>query len=205
MSILVLSPHSDDAELCCGGTINKFSRNGAKVYCAIFSTPDHDSDGKHMDRSVLERESLEASAILNYRIIRFDFKTRTFPENRQKILDEMITLKNDISPTLVITTSSVDDHQDHATIHKESARAFRGIPMICYESPWNNPEFNGNIFVELEREDIDAKMSAINCYKSQTNRHGFPDNELVYGLARLRGIQARKQFAESFAAHFVVL
>ena len=37
MSILVLSPHTDDAELGCGATISRLVREGNKVRVAVFS------------------------------------------------------------------------------------------------------------------------------------------------------------------------
>ena len=36
-TILLLSPHTDDAELGCGATISKLIRQGKKVYYAAFS------------------------------------------------------------------------------------------------------------------------------------------------------------------------
>jgi LmbE family N-acetylglucosaminyl deacetylase len=36
--ILVLAPHTDDAELGCGGTMARWIDEGASVYTAVFST-----------------------------------------------------------------------------------------------------------------------------------------------------------------------
>ena len=36
--VLVLAPHTDDAELGCGGTMAKLLRDGVDVYVAAFST-----------------------------------------------------------------------------------------------------------------------------------------------------------------------
>ena len=40
-TILLLSPHTDDAELGCGATIAKLIREGKKVYYAAFSACEH--------------------------------------------------------------------------------------------------------------------------------------------------------------------
>jgi LmbE family N-acetylglucosaminyl deacetylase len=37
-NILVLAPHTDDAELGCGGTIARLLEEGKKVSVAVFST-----------------------------------------------------------------------------------------------------------------------------------------------------------------------
>ena len=36
--VLVLAPHTDDAELGCGGTIARLLRDGVDVFVAAFST-----------------------------------------------------------------------------------------------------------------------------------------------------------------------
>lgn len=38
MNILILSPHTDDAELGCGGSIIKFIEEGHNIYWVVFST-----------------------------------------------------------------------------------------------------------------------------------------------------------------------
>ncbi|MBL6731310.1 MAG: PIG-L family deacetylase, partial [Bacteroidia bacterium] len=37
-TVLILAPHTDDAELGCGGTIARFLEEGKKMYVAAFST-----------------------------------------------------------------------------------------------------------------------------------------------------------------------
>lgn len=39
--ILVLSPHPDDAELGCGGTIARFREEGKEVYVVVFTAADY--------------------------------------------------------------------------------------------------------------------------------------------------------------------
>lgn len=36
--VLVLAPHTDDAELGCGGTMSRFFEEGIDIYVAAFST-----------------------------------------------------------------------------------------------------------------------------------------------------------------------
>ena len=37
-TVIILAPHTDDAELGCGGTIARFLEEGKKMYVAAFST-----------------------------------------------------------------------------------------------------------------------------------------------------------------------
>ena len=53
--ILILSPHTDDAELGCGATIAKFVSQGLDVFWVCFSTAE-DSLPKSFPKDALEKE-----------------------------------------------------------------------------------------------------------------------------------------------------
>ncbi len=54
-TVLVLSPHTDDGEFGCGGTIAKMVEQGKKVYYVAFSTAD-ESAPKGFPKNILEIE-----------------------------------------------------------------------------------------------------------------------------------------------------
>ena len=98
---------------------------------------------------------------------------------------------------MVLLPNSDDVHQDHHTIYQEGVRAFKHSKLIGYELPWNNLEFTSNFHVKLERHHIKAKVQAVNEYKSQSFRK-YKDEEFLFGLAQVRGIQVNAEFAEAF-------
>lgn len=200
-SLLVCAPHTDDAELGCGGTIARLSEEGWTVHVAAFSNAEQSLPaGSEKDR--LEREMRQALSVLSVQpnnIYQFHFPVRRFQEHRQSILDTMITLGRDIKPDFVMIPASQDVHQDHGVIHQEGLRAYRGSSIWGYELPWNQITTDTHGFVPLERRHIDLKIKALMCYKSQVelNRPYFSE-EVLAGLAAIRGVQIKRAYAEAY-------
>lgn len=186
MNILALSPHTDDIEFACGGSISRWVKEGAKVYAVSFSCGSADKE-----------EFFKASDSLKINPGLLDYPVRNFSEYRQSILDELIKLERDIKPTLVLIPSSTDTHQDHQVIREEGFRAFKRHSLLGYEMPQNNLSFQTNLFVKLDGNDMLAKLKALDCYKSQRNRP-YITKEFIEGLARVRGMQAGCEFAEAY-------
>ena len=86
--ILVLSPHTDDGELGCGGSMARFCAEGKEVYHAAFclcskSLPDN------LPANTLELECKKATAVLGIpasNLILFNYEVRELPAARQQIL-----------------------------------------------------------------------------------------------------------------------
>jgi len=200
-SILIISPHTDDAELGCGGSIAKFVEMGKDVHLLAFSLAEK-SIPEGFETNSTKNEMIEACKILglkenNLKIL--DFETRVFPQHRQEILDDLIKIRNEINPEIVMVPSLKDTHQDHQVVTNESLRAFKksSLSIYGYEQPWNCFTFDTNTFVELEEHHIEKKIEALKQYRSQSIKEYF-DNEFIKGLARTRGVTIGKKYAESF-------
>ncbi|MFH1320666.1 MAG: PIG-L family deacetylase [Bacteroidota bacterium] len=196
---IVLAPHADDGEFSSGGTIKKLTSNGVKVWYVAFS-PCKKSIPKGFSENILYDELLKAVSHLGIdknNVITFNFTVREFDKHRQEILDNLITLKKEIQPDLVLLPNSKDVHQDHQVIHNEGIRAFKHFKILGYELPWNNIQFNKNLYVKLEKEHLDAKIAAIREYKSQEFRF-YSSEDFFYSLARVRGTQINCEYAEAF-------
>ena len=197
--VLVLSPHIDDGEFGCGGTIARWSREGYEVYYAAFSTAEA-SVPPGFPKDVLELEVREATPHLGIapsRLIIFRYTVRTLSNFRQEILEEMVRLKRELQPDIVLLPCSHDLHQDHETITKEGLRAFRNGTVLGYEMPRNNITFSAQAFISLTEADLLAKVRALKCYESQKFR-GYTDERYVRALAVTRGMQIGVEYAESF-------
>ena len=197
--VLILAPHTDDGEFCCGGTIAKLLENGNDVYCAAFSACQQ-SVLKEFPADILITEVKEASAVLGIKpqnLVLFNYEVRTFNYRRQEILDDIIRLRKDINPDIVFMPSINDIHQDHNTIAQEGIRAFKNASIFCYEVPWNNLTFNTSCFFILEERHIELKIKALNKYQSQAHRN-YANEEFIRALARTRGVQIGARYAECF-------
>lgn len=204
-TVLVLAAHADDAEYGCGGTVARLIEEGKRIHYMVFSIAAKSlPEGYAPD--TLRHEQGQALQALGFgpigleRLQIFDFEVRIFPTIRQEILELLIVARDTIKPDLVLMPSLNDIHQDHRIVAEEGIRAFKHTTVLGYELPWNNLTFNSQAFVRLERNHIEAKVRAVNCYESQAHRR-TASWDGVWGWARTRGICADCAFAEAFEVY----
>ena len=198
-TVLVVAPHTDDAEFGCGGTISKMVECGIQVSIATFSACEK-SVPRQYPPDVLIKEFKYASKVLGVNsknTFLYKYDVRIFNENRQLILQDLIELRNKINPDLVLIPSLSDIHQDHQIISNEGLRAFKFSSILGYEMPWNNLSFETSSFVFLNENHIKNKIEALKAYKSQSKRP-YANEEFIRSLARTRGVQINTYYAEAF-------
>ena len=197
--ILLLSPHTDDGELGCGGTVAKLIEQGKEVFYVAFSACEQ-SVLPQFPQDILITEVKAATSTLGIsedRLILKRFDVRTFNYHRQEILDILIQLREEIKPDTVLIPSLNDIHQDHKTIAEEALRAFKFINVLSYELPWNNLNFNTCAFEVLEEKHVKTKVEALKKYQSQAHRP-YANEEFLRSQVRMRGVQVSRKFAEVF-------
>lgn len=199
--VLILAPHTDDAELGCGGSIARFLEAGTDVQVVAFSGCET-SLPPGSDPNRLRREFLDATGslgVLDNRKTVHSYPVRELGYHRQEVLEEIIKLRREFKPEAVILPAGSDLHQDHQVVHQEGVRAFKEITVWGYELPWNQVTFSAQAFVRLELRHLEKKWEALQCYESQLelNRSYF-SWDFIAGLARVRGTQVREQYAEAF-------
>ncbi len=197
--ILIIAPHTDDGELGCGGAIARFIEEGKEVYYAAFSVAEK-SVPEGFPKNELEIEVKRAMKVLGVpadNLLIYRYEVRTFSYHRQEILEDLVRLKKDLEPTLIFIPSLNDLHQDHKTIAEEGCRAFKTGTLLGYEEPWNNISFNTTSFVPLEERHIKKKIDALKEYRTQRYRN-YLNEDFIRGLAKTRGTQINKEYAEAF-------
>lgn len=199
--MLVLAPHTDDAELGCGGTIARFVEAGIDVYVMAFSGCET-SLPAGSDPNRLRREFLNATGRLGVpenRKVVHSYPVRELGYHRQEVLEELIKLRREFKPQAVILPAGADLHQDHQVVHQEGVRAFKEVTVWGYELPWNHVTFSAQAFVRLDVHHVEKKWDALQCYESQMElSRSYFSWEFIAGLARVRGTQVREQYAEAF-------
>ena len=198
-TILILSPHTDDAELGCGATIRLLLEQGNQVYVAAFSACRHSVLAGYPE-DVLVQEIKAATQSLGVpaeNLHLYDYDVRTFNYHRQQLLDDILQLRDTLKPNVVFVPSMNDIHQDHYTIAQEAVRAFKFATLLCYELPWNNFEFKTTLFFGLRETHLEHKINALAQYKSQSHRP-YMKPDFIRSLAQVRGVQAGLELAEVF-------
>jgi N-acetylglucosamine malate deacetylase 1 len=151
-------------------------------------------------KDVLRSEMVESARVLGLseeNLLTFNFPVRKFPHHRQEILEEMVRIRKEIRPDLVLLPSNRDLHQDHATIAAEGWRAFKSVSMLGYEVPWNNLSFTTHLFSVVDSCHVDKKIAALAEYRSQHFR-SYSKGSFIRSLAEVRGTQVDQPLAEAF-------
>jgi len=177
MKALFIGAHTDE-EVCFAGTIQTYA---AKFYVA-FSTCGHTDLKKEFDAAcdVLDVNSVASTLIV-----------RSF--NRQAIADFLY--EQQLKFDCLFTHSVNDIHPDHKIVAEESIRVWKKS-LFTYIGPWNGAE-QSNYFVELSEAQLEKKIQALKCYKSQAHRP-YMSEEFIRSQARYNGVRCGKLYAESF-------
>lgn len=193
MYILAISPHTDDVELGCGGSLFRFKADGHETRVVAFGMG-NPQDGAEM------WEFLASSRILSLNSSHaHNFDCRRYNERRQDILDLMVQERVRREPDLVLVPNTGNVHQDHEVVTAEALRAFKSSCILGYELPWGDKrQVHLPCFSKLSAGDLIKKCEAVACYKSQEARD-YTDEGFLYSLATVRGAQAGKtKYAEAF-------
>lgn len=189
MKYLFVGAHTDDIELCCGGTVAKLAGQGHKVKCLVFS---HLNDGQLFKECQAALNGLDVSWIFQER-----FEGRTLHEHRQTICQMLIDRAQGMD--YVFTHSKLDVHPDHSTIGFESERALKTVNLLTYCAPWNHPKegFGKDYFEVIPNGYAEMKIKACSQYASQQHRP-YMNRDYLYSEMRVAGIQCGSVFAEGF-------
>lgn len=190
--VLVLSPHPDDAELGCGGTIARLCADGFTVHIV------------HMSLWELGEEAMASALKLGASCVWVSStaeecrpKVREFPKVRQQLLEHFVRLRDTYNPGCIFTPATTDVHQDHQTVTEEAYRAFRHRTILGYYEPWNTPKMEPSVFVTLSGEMVRRKLEALEQYQSQRHRLYFGEAS-QQAILRMWGLQCATTWAESF-------
>jgi len=187
-TVLLLAPHLDDIELGAGGMVARLSEGSWITYMGFYTPPE------------LRNEFHESARILGIDEIHLlDFERRTFPAHRQEILQVLYDYEMSHEVDLVLTPATTDIHQDHQTVTNEAIRAFRRSTILGYEVPGNNIELRQNCYVPLTEKQVEMKVEALQCYKSQIPTRGLKFTE-AYTRSRIinYGGHINTKYAEIF-------
>lgn len=191
MKYLFISAHCDDAMISCGGTMLKLMEDGNSVSHLSLS---------NCDNWGLVQEFTDSNKILGINGYCHQFKHRTFHEQRSEITKLLYACKDDSD--FIVTNSVVDKHSDHKTLAEECLRIFN-CNIITYMGCWNGNE-NPNYFIEITGEQLEKKINALWCYRSQAHRP-YMSADFIRAQARVNGVKVGKQFAEGFRVQRLIV
>ena len=218
-TVLVVTPHPDDAEGGAGGTIVKWTREGKKVVLVICTNGDKGTSDRSLTpeklAAIREKEQKDAAEKLGLAEVVF----LRFPDqNLEDSREFRIALSRQIRkhrPDLVVTidpTTRYIRHRDHYMTGRVTldavfpyARDYLAFPELMEEGlePFNVPEVwlfrpqEPDVYVDVT-DTFEAKMDALYCHVSQMGR----PREEGEARARERAAETGKHIGGGLAEAF---
>ncbi len=198
--IAIFCAHPDDAELAMGGTMNKIKNN--RVWIDVFS----DATNVKGNQWIMDDfwESMKVYGFTMQTTLWSDINTMEFYEKEKDIKSRMYYCKMHFRPDIIICTSPKSDNRDHSIVGECALNVFQEQTVLFYEDARGGREHRPDIYVILNADDVNTKLRACRCYKTQQKKEYFKPASIVSFL-RMRGSQVSSTFAESMEIARLVL
>jgi len=194
LSVLAVGAHPDDIEIGAGGTLLSLadSQAGLRAYYLVLTgTAERKTEARDAAHEFLPGADLTVEL--------GDFPEGRLPSVWSEVKDMIEEVTTYFSPDVVIAPQPDDAHQDHRIIAEIVPTVFRDQLYLGYEIPkWDGDFSRPSTYVALSAEIAQRKVQLLNkCFPSQISRDWW-DEEVFFGLARLRGMECRALYAEAF-------
>ena len=192
LSVLAIGAHPDDIEIGAGGLLLALAARPLRAsYLVLTGTTERHQEARAAASAFLPGADLTVGL-------------HQLPEGRlpaawAEVKEVLEQAARSCSPDVILAPSSDDAHQDHRTIGEIVPTVFRDQLYLAYEIPkWDGDLSRPSVYVPMSDEVARRKTELLHkCFPSQRGRDWW-DDEVFLGLARLRGMECRAQYAEAF-------
>ena len=222
MRILAIGCHPDDLEIACFGTLAKYIKQGHEVsVCHIANGNMGHVEIMPEELRVIRFNEAEAAANLigaaHYAIDIPDIHVKSSDD---ALVYELGRVIRKTQPELIITHNDQDYMNDHMQTYFSTMRASFGASIPHFHGAEAGPAvpvcplyhmdtvagvgFLPTEYVDIT-DEIELKLEAINCHKSQVEWMKSHDDidflEFARTCSRFRGCQCGTKYAEGFRAN----
>ncbi len=220
--VLVVTPHPDDAEVWCGGTVARWAQEGAAVHYVLCT-----DGGKGTDRpgvtskdlaAVRQKEQLDAARLLGVKDVVMLHHPDGELEDNGEFRKELVRQVRLVRPDVVLCPEpyrrNLAWHRDHRIAGQVALDAVFPYARdhLHFVELWRDDKLEPHktaaiLFWGAELPDtfidiggaIDLKLKALRCHRSQmAHRPPAEVVELVRDRAKEAGSSAGCQYAEAF-------
>ncbi|MBO8219558.1 PIG-L deacetylase family protein [Prochlorococcus marinus] len=216
--------HPDDEVLGFGATSHNLSLQGIEVY-PILVSGQADKRYKGDNKNDIEKKCRKACSIIGAKEPLFgDFPNLALHNvDSFKIVNFIENAFISIKPKIVVTHHPGDLNIDHKVLSDLCLAACRlpqrrpdlNLPLIRkvlfseilssteWAYPTKNNQFKPNHYFQIQKDNLDKKILALEAYKNVIRKTPHPRNKkTINALATLRGSESGVEYAESFEACF---
>ncbi len=173
-SVLFLVAHQDDVEINVGGTISRFVReNEKRVITCVCARPE-------LDERLEESETALKHLGVQDRFQFEDYKDTYLYQSTKNLVQDVDDIIRELKIDTIFTHHPGDAHQDHQVVSQVGAACSRMIDNLIYFRPTapscnTGIQFTHDLSIEVSKEDIQRKIEALRCHKSQLIKYGEED------------------------------
>ncbi|RIX51155.1 PIG-L family deacetylase [Paenibacillus nanensis] len=215
VTILGIGAHVGDMELVAGGVMASHYLKGDKIATLALTAGERGVPaGRDMEdyRQQKIREAHTFANMLGGEAYVLDYNDGEVPDD-QEIRMRVADVIRQVKPNIIITHHCNSMHKDHATTHRivNDARYFAAIPTFERELPahfaaklyygenWEDAVgYVPYVYVDFNQEAFDLWIKALSTHWFVTGSKSFNYMDYYKSLARVRGLEARKEYAETF-------
>ncbi len=214
-NIMAIGGHIGDMELTAGGVLATAAAEGGKIVTVALTAgergnPPHLTVPKY--RKQKEAEAAAFAEALGGEAVVFPYVDGELPEN-DEVAFALCDLIRKHKPDILITHWQNSMHKDHAATHNivKKAQFYAGLKSIERELPahyadgpfyaenWEDAaDFVPYVYAEVSPEGFALWEKAINTQWFALNSTSFKYKDYYAHLMRVRGIYARREYAEAF-------
>lgn len=215
ITILAIGGHVGDAELTAGGVLASHALKGDRIVTLALTAGERGVPaGRDMAEYRVQKvnEAKAFAEMLGGESIVFDIPDGELQDNQEMRL-RVCDVIREVKPNIIITHFKNSMHKDHMTTHLivNDARFFAGLASFEREKPaffasklyyaenWEDAvDYKPYVYVDFSQEAYDLWIKAVSQHWFVTGSKSFPYLEYYKHLSRVRGIEARKEYAETF-------
>lgn len=191
--VMVISPHPDDLDFGCSGTLAQWSREGKEIACVICTGGDKGTDDPQMRPEALihirEKEQRAAAEVVGVREVLFLRLKDGELENTRELREILVRIIRKYRPNVVLSMDPANTRFENAYVsHSDHRAAALAVFDTLYPAAGNRNFFpeqleegltphavSGVYFFGTERpntwvditDTIETKIAALRCHKSQ--------------------------------------
>lgn len=213
-TILAIGGHIGDMELTCGGLLAECVLQGGRI-ATLALTGGEKGNPPTMSvaeyRIQKEKEAEDFVTILGGTSYVLSYADGELPDD-ERVRFEVCDIIREVKPDIIITHYEGSMHKDHRNCSKivQDAWFYAAIPGFERELPkhfgqlyfaenWEDARgFQPYIYYGISKEAFELWQKAVQTHWFVTGSTSFPYFEYYSHLKRLRGIEARIAYAESF-------
>ncbi|WP_231839531.1 PIG-L deacetylase family protein [Blastococcus saxobsidens] len=204
LRLALLGAHCDDVEIGCGGLVLDLAARGALGEVDVLvlaSEPAREAESQ----AALAAFCAPATPAVRFGGLADGRLPGHWNETKDLLQDWAVACR---AADVVLAPSPADAHQDHRLLGELVRTAFRDHLVLHYEIPkWDGDlgSARPSVYWPLTAEQLGRKYALLSEHYPSQRGHDWFREDTFRGLARLRGMECRADYAEAFGCPALVL